>query len=399
MANRFLAPPQDSASLASSGRQILSVDATPFSQGPTPVSYASTQVIRGRIPPQRSRNFGLGCAHDHRPRPHSTGREAALDPGGCGGRCGGHPSRSARGRLRRPGRRAAGCRRAGALGAADRAGHPRPGGGEHHRFARGGRDDHPRGTPHLPSDHRGPLRVCLRYRLGGSRGCRAALLVRRHLRYPDQRPDVRHPVPDLRLPARLPARRRDQLRSGVGRGRRRRSGMVAQCALSILAILPLSLAGHAAGAANHDTAVNSLAVLLVSAVLWVGGLLALVILRPLLGKALAVSVQRYSVLAGWCFVAVAASVAANARIRVGSLCHLASTHGALVILKVVALVILGLAGWQQRSRVVDRIAADPLAGRLFGRLALFELVVMGAAFALGAALSRSAPPGTDVPAF
>jgi cytochrome c oxidase assembly factor CtaG/putative copper export protein len=178
---------------------------------------------------------------------------------------------------------------------------------------------------------------------------------------------------------------------------RRRSGMVALAALSILAILPLSLAGHAAGAANHDTAVNSLAVHLISAVLWAGGLLALAMLRPLLGKALAVSVRRYSTLAGWCFVAVAASGVANAWIRIGSIGNLASSYGALVILKVVALVVLGLAGWQQRLRIVDRIAADPLAGRLFGRLTLFELVVMGAAFGLGAALSRSAPPVAGVP--
>jgi cytochrome c oxidase assembly factor CtaG/putative copper export protein len=178
---------------------------------------------------------------------------------------------------------------------------------------------------------------------------------------------------------------------------RRRSAMVALAALSILAILPLSLAGHAAGAANHDLAVNSLAVHLVSAVLWVGGLLALAMLRPLLGKALAVSVQRYSTLAGWCFVAVAVSGAANAWIRIGSIGNLASSYGALVILKVVALVVLGLAGWQQRLRVVDRIAVDPFAGRLFGRLVLIELAVMGAAFALGAALSRSAPPVAGVP--
>jgi cytochrome c oxidase assembly factor CtaG/putative copper export protein len=178
---------------------------------------------------------------------------------------------------------------------------------------------------------------------------------------------------------------------------RRRSAMLALAVLSIVAILPLSLAGHASGAANHDLAVNSLAVHLVSAVLWVGGLLALAILRPLLGKALAVSVQRYSTLAGWCFVAVAVSGAANAWIRIGSIGNLASTYGALVILKVVALVVLGVAGWQQRSRVVDRIAADPLVGRLFGRLALLEVVVMGAAFALGAALSRSAPPVAGVP--
>jgi putative copper resistance protein D len=179
---------------------------------------------------------------------------------------------------------------------------------------------------------------------------------------------------------------------------RRRSGMAILAAIGILAILPLSLAGHASGAASHDLAVNSLALHLVSAVLWVGGLLALAILRPLLGTALGVSVTRYSTLAGWCFVAVAVSGAANAWIRIGSLDNLASGYGALVILKIVALGALGLAGWQQRSRVVNRIAADPLAGRLFGQLALIEVVIMGAAFALGAALSHSAPPGTDMPA-
>jgi putative copper resistance protein D len=47
--------------------------------------------------------------------------------------------------------------------------------------------------------------------------------------------------------------------------------------------------------------------------------------------------------------------------------------------------------------VVDRIDKDPLAGRLFGRLALIEVVIMGAAFALGSALSRSAPPVPKTP--
>jgi len=177
---------------------------------------------------------------------------------------------------------------------------------------------------------------------------------------------------------------------------RRRSAMVALAALSILAILPLSLAGHASDLASHDTAVTSLAVHLVAAVVWVGGLLALAMLRPLLGTALGVSVQRYSTLAGWCFAAIAVSGVGNAWIRVGSIGNLASSYGALVILKVVALLALGVAGWQQRSRVVDRITSDPLAGRLFGRLALIELVVMGAAFALGTALSRSAPPAPEM---
>jgi putative copper resistance protein D len=178
---------------------------------------------------------------------------------------------------------------------------------------------------------------------------------------------------------------------------RRRSGMAALAALSILAILPLALAGHASGAANHELAVNSLGLHLVSAVLWVGGLLALAMLRALLGTGLAVSVQRYSTLAGCCFAAVTVSGLANAWIRIGSIGNLATGYGVLVILKVIALVALGIAGWQQRARVVDRIAIDPLAGRLFGRLALIEVIIMGAAFALGAALSRSAPPDTGTP--
>jgi cytochrome c oxidase assembly factor CtaG/putative copper export protein len=174
---------------------------------------------------------------------------------------------------------------------------------------------------------------------------------------------------------------------------RRRAAMVALALLAILAILPLSLAGHASGDASHEMAVNSLALHLVAAVVWVGGLLALAMLRPLLGKDLAVSVRRYSTLAGWCFVAVALSGVANAWIRVGSLDNLGTGYGVLVILKVVALVTLGLAGWLQRSRVVDRIADDPLAGRHFTWLALLEVAVMGAAFALGSALSRSKPAG------
>ena len=172
--------------------------------------------------------------------------------------------------------------------------------------------------------------------------------------------------------------------------------MVALAALSVLAVLPLALAGHAAGSASHDTAVNSLAVHLVAAVLWVGGLLGLVVLRPLLGRGLAVSVARYSTLAGWCFVLVALSGVQNAWIRLGSLSALGSPYGVLVLGKVLALGVLGVAGLQQRRLVVGRMATDEEARGLFARLAVVEVVVMGAAFGLATALSRSAPPVPDV---
>jgi len=88
---------------------------------------------------------------------------------------------------------------------------------------------------------------------------------------------------------------------------RHRSGMVALAALSILAILPLALAGHASGAANHDLAVNSLALHLVSAVVWVGGLLALAILR--LAGLLSLGVGGVVLLQGYAFPAATANVA------------------------------------------------------------------------------------------
>ncbi len=50
--------------------------------------------------------------------------------------------------------------------------------------------------------------------------------------------------------------------------------------LSLLAILPLALAGHAAGSSDHEMAVDSLGAHLVGVTVWVGGLAALTLLRP-----------------------------------------------------------------------------------------------------------------------
>lgn len=172
---------------------------------------------------------------------------------------------------------------------------------------------------------------------------------------------------------------------------RTRSSVVWTLALALVATFPASLAGHASGSSGHDTAVSSLLFHLVGVVVWVGGLLALVILRPVLGaRDLVPAVRRYSTLAGWAFVLVALSGLLNAAIRVGSLSGLGSSYGVLVLLKAVALIGLGVAGWRQRAILTEKLA-DGVAGA-FARLATIELAVMGAAVGLAVALSRSAPP-------
>jgi len=159
--------------------------------------------------------------------------------------------------------------------------------------------------------------------------------------------------------------------------------------IALLAILPLSLAGHAAGAANHMNAVDSLALHLVSAVLWVGGLGALVLVSGRLGAQRDAVVRRYSTLAGVCFVVVAFSGVINAALRLGSVAALATPYGLLVVGKIVALGLLGVAGLLHRRHVIPRLATERSA---FARLAAVELVVMGATVGLAVALSRSAPP-------
>ncbi len=167
--------------------------------------------------------------------------------------------------------------------------------------------------------------------------------------------------------------------------------------LSIVALLPLALAGHAGGSANHDTAVNSLAVHLVAASVWAGGLAALVILRPLLGTSLAISVQRFSSVALWCYGAILASGVLNSAIRIGSWSDFGSNYARIVLAKVVLLVVLGVAGWRMRGRLMPQLASQDTARGAFARLALLELALMGAAIGVGVGLSRSAPPIPQVP--
>src|SRR6185436_14668830 len=137
-------------------------------------------------------------------------------------------------------------------------------------------------------------------------------------------------------------------------------------ALSLLAVLPIALAGHSAVGSDHMNAVDSLAIHLVAACLWVGGLAALVLIAGRLGHQLQVVVSRYSRLAGWCFVAVAASGVINALLRLGSLRDLASGYGLLIMGKAAALGVLGLAGLAHRTRTIRQLPARP---RLFLRLA------------------------------
>ena len=175
----------------------------------------------------------------------------------------------------------------------------------------------------------------------------------------------------------------------------RRAPMAWLALFTLVAVVVLALTGHAAGSASHEDAVNALGVHLLGVVVWTGGLIALVVMRPALEQDLGVTVSRYSTVAAWCFAAVTLTGIQQAWIRVGSLSAFATAYGVVVALKAVALVSLGVLGWLHRRNLATRLAADPGDGRAFARLAVGDLVLMGAATGLAAVLARSVPPVPD----
>ncbi|MGC4821785.1 cytochrome c oxidase assembly protein [Micromonospora sp. DT63] len=176
-------------------------------------------------------------------------------------------------------------------------------------------------------------------------------------------------------------------RVGVSRGL-----AAAATILALVAVLPPAFTGHSAGAGNHQIAVTSLALHVLAAATWVGGLVALLMVRR--SRLLADAAARYSRLALGCFVAVAVSGLANAAVRLGAVDQLwQSRYGWLVLGKLVALLILGALGAAHRLRTLPALRAGRPGA--FGRLAAGELVVFAATVGLAVALSRSPTPIPD----
>jgi cytochrome c oxidase assembly factor CtaG/putative copper export protein len=164
---------------------------------------------------------------------------------------------------------------------------------------------------------------------------------------------------------------------------------------SLLTLIPLALTGHSSAGGSHDLATNSLLIHLVAASLWAGGLLALLAHALRHGDHTGLATRRFSLLALWCWVAMALSGSVNALVRVLPSDLLTTGYGRLVVAKFVALCVLGVLGWRQRRSTVLalQVDSDPArARRLLIRLALVEAAVFGLTFGIAVGLGRTAPP-------
>jgi len=155
--------------------------------------------------------------------------------------------------------------------------------------------------------------------------------------------------------------------------------------VALAALVPAALAGHARAADDRLLASLSLAIHVLAAAMWVGGLFALACIAGWRAH-----LARYSAVAAMCAFAVALSgvVAALGNVAVGEV--FTSRYGAIVALKAVILLGLVAAGWLQRRYVVARMTSGR---RAFLALATFELTTMAIVMALATALTETPPPG------
>ena len=164
--------------------------------------------------------------------------------------------------------------------------------------------------------------------------------------------------------------------------------------LAIAALIPMASQGHSGEEANHNTAVMALALHIIAAAVWLGGLLLLVIVRPVLERAeLTTVLQRYSSIALAAFIVVAVSGTLRALAGGIGLAQLATPYGILLLVKIVALIAMGVLGASYRGRLIARLGRDAASRAFWGLIAL-EIAFMGIASGAAAALART-PPAVD----
>ncbi|MEV8252681.1 cytochrome c oxidase assembly protein [Rhodoglobus sp. NPDC076762] len=179
---------------------------------------------------------------------------------------------------------------------------------------------------------------------------------------------------------------------------RNMSALVFVLVLAVAGLIPMALQGHSGGTEDHDAATSAIYLHLVFAALWLGGLLAIAIARSALGKErLAIVLRRYSSIALVSFIVVAASGYVSAEIRVENLTNLLSPYGILVLVKVFALIVMGLFGAVYRNYAIGRLEASPRKERgWFWWIVTAELGFMGLASGAAAALAATPTPVPEV---
>jgi putative copper resistance protein D len=167
--------------------------------------------------------------------------------------------------------------------------------------------------------------------------------------------------------------------------------------LAGVSLVPMATQSHSGGLEDHHLAVLAISVHIVASALWLGGLVALVVMRPALEPdRMRVVLERYSSIAIVAFVVVALSGLLRSVPSFRSPGELfTDPYGLILMVKIVMLVAMGALGaWYRRGLIAKSAAKNAM----FWAVIALEFVFMGLASGAAAALARTAPPTGDVDA-
>jgi putative copper resistance protein D len=166
---------------------------------------------------------------------------------------------------------------------------------------------------------------------------------------------------------------------------KRTTGAIFALGFTFIGVLAPIFQSHSSSSGNHGLAIGSLLIHVVFISLWVGGVIALILISK---SERALALPRFSVLALWSAIAVCVSGAVNAWTRLNFRDAWNSQYGNLVIYKILLSAILIFIGATHRRYLIKKLESTKQVYQLL----VVEVMVMVLAVGVGAWLSTSAPP-------
>jgi len=168
---------------------------------------------------------------------------------------------------------------------------------------------------------------------------------------------------------------------------KRTGGAVALMVITFLGLLAPYLENHNASSGHHMLAVGLVVVHVLALALWIGGLIALVMMgTPERNRAH----PRFHQIALWSLAAVALTGALNGWIRLGSISNIGSSYGLLLLGKSILLMLIFTVAFTSHRRNKERVHERSLTRQLSIEGVLFVITM-----SMGIALGQSAPPQAE----
>lgn len=183
-------------------------------------------------------------------------------------------------------------------------------------------------------------------------------------------------------------------------GRRRPGAARGALASAALGAIAPALWGHARTDQLPAVAVANDWLHVLGVTAWVGGLAALVLLllRRRMRAPIAEAAGRFSTMAGWAVVLVAATGVVNTLVHLGRVAHLTGTSwGRLALVKAALLSGVALLGYVSRTRLLPALRDEAPGGTTapFARLAAVELLFMVGAFGVATQMASAVPADAE----